>query len=167
MRDVNPEIILAIEWGIVPLILIGILAYFLMYTPEKSTSNKIKNSSSAGKLAGLIILALVILSQKNRALSFSFDMPVYDFNILIVLIAVAVGFLFAWFFNLIKKKVYVGLYTLVSVASVGTTIFCYLFIQNLRSYLVFVTMGMMIGILIHAIFFPVGAKIKDKTSQPE
>jgi len=166
MPDVNPEIILAIEWGIVPLILIGILAYFLMYTPKETTSKRIKNSSSAGKLAGLIIFALILLSQKHRALLFSFDMPVYDFNILVVLIAVAVGFIFSWFFNLIKKKVYIGLYTLVSVSTVCTAIFCYLFIQNLRSNLVFVTMGMMIGILIHAIFFPVGAKIEDKTSQP-
>ena len=166
MPDVNPEIILAIEWGIVPLILIGILAYFLTYTPEKSPSNKIKNSSSAGKLAGLIIFALILLSQKHRALLFSFDMPAYDFNILIVLIAVAVGFIFSWFFNLIKTKVYIGLYTLVSVTTVSTAIFCYLFIQNLRSNIVFVTMGMMIGILIYAIFFPGGIKREEKASQP-
>ena len=163
MRDVSTEIMVAIEWGIVPLILIGILARFLFYTPGENASDKIKNSSSSGKFAGLLIFALFVLSQKNRELLFSFNMPVYDFNILVVLLSILAGFIFSWFFNLIKKQIFIGLYTLVSVASTATAIYCYLFIQNLRSYLVFVTMGIMLGILIYAIFLPKEATLDDKT----
>jgi hypothetical protein len=154
MQDVSTEIMVAIEWGIVPLILIGILARFLMYTPGEKASDKIKKSSAAGKFAGLIIFALFVLSQKSRALLFSFNMPVYDFNILVILVSIATGFIFSWIFDLIKKRLFIGLYTLLAVASTTTAIYCYLFIQNLRSYLVFVTMGIMLGALIYAIFLP-------------
>ncbi|MCK5097401.1 MAG: hypothetical protein KAR45_04820 [Desulfobacteraceae bacterium] len=164
MYDISTEMMTAIEWGIVPLILIGILAYFLIYIPGKNASKKIKNSSSSGKFAGFIIFALFVLTQKNRELSFSFKMPAYDFNYLIVSISIVAGFVFSWFFSLIKKKKIIGLYTLVLVGSTTTTIYSYLFIHDLRSYIVFITMGIILGILVHAIFFPKEATLEDKIS---
>jgi hypothetical protein len=158
MRDYKTEIMIAIEWGIVPLILVGLLALFLVYTPEKNTPKKILTSNASGKVAGLLVFALFILSQKSRALSFSLKMPPYDFNISIIVMAVASGFIVSSLFHLVKNKIYIGVYTLVAIASASIAIYVYLFIENMRGTLIFVTIGVMLGALLYTIFFPNQAK---------
>jgi len=145
---------MAIEWGIVPLILIGILAHFLVNIPAKDASDVIKRSSNSGKFAGFIIFALFVLNQRHRELLFSFDIPVYEFDFLLTGGSILAGYLFSWIFKSVKTKKVIGLYTLFMVVSTTITLYGYLFIQNLRSYIVFTTMGVILGILIFAIFYP-------------
>lgn len=154
MPDISPEIMMIIEWGIVPLILIGILAHFLVNIPAKDASDAIKRSSNSGKFAGFIIFALFVLSQRNRELLFSFNIPVYEFDFLLTGGSILAGCLFSWIFKSIKTKKIIGLYTLFMVVLTTVTLYGYLFIQNLRSYIIFITMGAILGILIFAIFYP-------------
>ncbi|MEN8211969.1 MAG: hypothetical protein ABFR31_09635, partial [Thermodesulfobacteriota bacterium] len=104
MPDISPEVMKTIEWGIVPLILVGILAHFLINIPDKNAPDAIKRSSFSGKFAGFIIFALFVLSQRNRELLFSFDMPVYEFDFLLIGGSIVGGCIFAWIFKLIKTK---------------------------------------------------------------
>ena len=64
-------IMAVIEWGIVPLILAGLLLFTLFGIPDDMADPNIKVSARSGKWAGLIVLVLFIISQKNRELTFS------------------------------------------------------------------------------------------------
>lgn len=154
MNDLSKEILMVIEWGIVPVILMGTLALFLLYNPGKDAPVSIKRSSSAGKCAGLLIFALFVLSRKNKPLLFSLDMPVYEFNILVLGCAVLGGALLAWIFKLVQNKIFIGAFHLAAIALASTGIYAYLFMHELRGHLVFVSMGIMLGMFLLMIFYP-------------
>jgi hypothetical protein len=159
--NVKEEVLMAIEWGIIPIILLGMLLKVFLFNPEDKSGPKIKKSYVSGKYAGLVIFALFILSQKENELIFSFKMPTYEFDLFLVLFATAVGTAASLIFDLIKKHTIIGLYTLISVSTLSTGIYCYLFIQHLRHYLIFVTMGMVLGIFIFRIFYPLAVPSKE------
>jgi len=167
MNDVSKEILMVIEWGIVPAILMGVLAHFLLYNPGKDAPVSIQRSSFAGKYAGLLTFAIFVLSRKNKPLFFSLDMPVYEFDILVLGGAVLGGALLSWIFKLVKNKIFIGAFHLAAIALACTGIYAYLFMHELRGHLVFVSMGIMLGIFLFMIFYPRKTVQKDNPKQIE
>ena len=147
-------IMTAIEWCIVPVILAIILFFSLFIFPDQKADYKVKISARAGKWAGLIVLVLFIVSQKNRELSISFKIPEYDFAIFPTLISSIIGFVSAWGLDQIKHSRVVGIFVLALVGSTSITLYSYIFISNVRSLVVFFALGVMFGVLLHEIIFP-------------
>ena len=143
-----------IEWGIVPLILAGLLLFTLFGIPDDMADPNIKVSARSGKWAGLIVLVLFIISQKNRELTFSFKIPAYGFAIWPTLLSTAAGFALSRFFDLIKRTRVLGIFILALVATTSITFYSYIFITNVRSTVVFIALGITFGVLFHEVLFP-------------
>jgi len=167
MQDINAKIFLSIEWGLVPLIMVIILACLFIYSPEGKENGKIQKANFSGKLGGIIIFALLLLSQKNRTLVFTTTIPEYGFNYWLVLGSTVAGALINLIFNLLKDNVFVGLFTLIAIPATAIGIYTYLFIPESRSCLVFISSGLMLGLLIFSIFFPDGRLRQIKKTNPE
>ncbi len=164
--NISTEVMAVIEWGLVPVILLGILLFFLFYSTEEGQHVKIQKACFSGKLAGLVTFAIFILSQKNRELIFSLAMPDYDFSILIVSISIVAGSIFAWLFSMSKKNILIGVSILFAVAFTCVAIYCYLFIHSYKSHVMQAAIGAILGILIFSIFFP-KASVEEKQKVPE
>lgn len=167
MNDINAKIFLSIEWGVVPLIMVIILAVLFIYSPEGKEDRKIKNANFSGKLGGVIIFALLLLSSKNRNLVFTTTIPEYGFNYWLVLGSTAAGALINLIFNLLKDKVFVGLFTLIAIPATAIGLYTYLFVPESRSCLIFISSGLMLGLLIFSIFFPDGRLRQTQKTNPE
>lgn len=147
-------IMAAIEWCIVPLILPAIFLFALFGIPGNAADSQVKASARAGKWAGLILLVIFIVSQKNRPLAFSFKIPSYDFLLVPLLLSGLAGFFFSWIFDVIKRTRVIGFFVLALIAATTITFYSYLFISSIRSMIVFVALGIMLGVLMHEVFFP-------------
>ncbi len=154
--DIAQIIMAAVEWGIVPLVLAGILIYTLFFIPEEGASPLVKTSATAGKWAGLIILILYIVSRKERGLYIMFQVPHYQFEPGPTALSALAGFAAAWFFDLIRSTRAIGLFVMALVAATSMTLYSYLFIGDGRNSLVFIALGFVLGVLLHEILFPEG-----------
>ena len=155
-------IIAVIEWGSVPLILLGLLLFTLFGIPDDKAGPEIRVSTRSGKWAGLIVLVLFIISQKNRELTFSFKIPAYGFAIWPTILSTAVGFVLSRFFDFIKRTRVIGIFVLLLVATTSITFYGYIFITNIRSTVVFVALGIAFGVLLHEVLFPESGSEKMK-----
>lgn len=144
----------AIEWLIVPLILVLIFIYAFFIIPNEINDKLIKNSTIAGRYAGLIVLVMFIVSQKNKRMVFQFYIPEYNFAFWTTFLSVCTGFVFSWFFDYIKGSRVLGIFVLALVAITSITFYSYLFINDVRSTIIFTALGIGFGVLVHRVFFP-------------
>jgi hypothetical protein len=82
----------AIEWGLVPLILLTLCLFGITLTPNDP---KLRTSTTAGKLVGFIFFVLVVISQKGHPLVVSFSLPNYGIEWLPLLLSTAALFALA------------------------------------------------------------------------
>ncbi len=166
MSEFAKYIMAAIEWAVAPLIIFGILLYSLLILPQMPRGIqrfKIRRAAHAGSWAGLIPLAIFIISQKKVELVFQF--PTYSVKVLPLLLATIAGLCFKWALDLVKNSRGLGIFSLLLVATSSITLYSYFFLTPLRSTLVFIALGVLFGILLHraaAPLFP-GAIPKEKT----
>jgi hypothetical protein len=154
--QVSLVISIAIHWVIVP----GILVIILLYAfnlPQRVTDQQIKVSGNAGIFAGLIVFVIFVVSQQKQGLVFSSDIPSYNFTLLAIVVTVVAavcGFVIAWIVDAIKRYRALGFLVLFIVASTTIAMYGYVFIKDVRSVVVFMSLGVMLGALVHIIWFP-------------
>ncbi len=151
------EIILsAIEWAVVPLVLAGILIYGLFGIPEESAPSRVRTAAQAGKWAGLIIFVIYVISLRSRTLTFSFRAPNYDFMFWPTALAALAGLMVSGVFDFLRSTRFIGFLVLTIVSATAISLYSYLFIRTVRNDLVFMLLGLVLGILLYEIIFPEG-----------
>ena len=150
MSDLSKYVMPAIEWGLVPLILMGIFLFAVSLTP---TDRAFKSSTTAGKFAGFILFVLFVVSQKGHSLTVSFTLPTYGIEFVPLLSSIVVFFWFAWLLDVILRTLLTGIVALVLVASSLVTLYAYLFLASYRSMIVFIALGGTLGLLLEELFF--------------
>lgn len=134
-----------------------IILLYAFNLPQKVTDQQIKISGNAGIFAGLIVFVIFVVSQQKKGLVFSSDIPTYDFTLLAIvgtLVAAVCGFVIAWIVDAIKRYRALGFLVLFIVASTTIAMYGYVFIKDVRSLVVFMSLGVMLGALVHIIWFP-------------
>jgi len=141
---------MVVEWWLVLIILAIIFIYGLTLSPVNPLYN---SSTRAGKLLGLILFVIFVISQKGRQLNPSFSIPTYGFKIIPILLGVAGGFLFSRTINIILKIRLVGIVAMFLVSGSLITMYTYIFLSFYRPALVFVVLGIALGTLLETLFF--------------
>lgn len=150
MADFSRYIMAAIEWGFVPIILGIIFVYGVKLSPSDKSY---KSSTRAGKLSGLILFVIFVISQKNRTLTWSFSKPTYGLEILPLVFGVIGGFIFSRAISILLKTRLVGIVSMFLLAGSLITIYTYIFIATYRSTLVFMALGIALGSSLDILFF--------------
>jgi hypothetical protein len=149
------KIVTIVIWGFVPLILLLILCFTLFRIPDKMAELKIKASARAGKFAGLIVLILFIISQKNRDFNFSFRIPSYEFDLWPTLVGALAGFIVYGVFSFIKPARAMGIFVLAIVSSTSIVLYSYFFISGLSKTVMYGTLGVLLGVLFYEVVLPI------------
>ena len=112
-------------------------------------------SAWAGFLAGLVFSVVYVVSQMDAIPEPSFDSSVLpDLLITPVVFGLAVGFVFLWAVRAMIPTRLVGLITLTLSAASTSALFTYVFIESLRVSILYWTLGIALGVLLHAVLFP-------------
>ncbi|HKB66632.1 MAG TPA: hypothetical protein VKC61_12325 [Pyrinomonadaceae bacterium] len=147
---------IAIHWVVVPLILLIILVYACML-PQRTSDASIKTSGNAGIFAGLIVFIIFVVSQQKSGFMFSWEIPAYSFDFfggLALIVGAGGGFGTALVVDIIKQHRALGFLVLFIVATTTIAMYGYFFIKDVRSLVLFTSLGIMLGALLHIIWFP-------------
>ncbi|HNV69636.1 MAG TPA: hypothetical protein PKO06_08070, partial [Candidatus Ozemobacteraceae bacterium] len=142
------EFMTVIEWWVVPIILCLFLVYVLFLLPPDEAPALVKASSRSGKWAGLVILALFVVSRKESNDTFSFTIPTYPFDYLTTVIATLIGGGFYHAVTQLGTTRALGFFSFLLSAAVSMTLYSYFYIAAFRSSIVFCTLGVTLGILL-------------------
>ncbi len=144
-----------IEWWIVPLILAYFIIHVVFLHPPEHTPPLVQASAKSGKFAGFVVLALFIISRKtSNDLTFSFTTPSYDFDYLSTVLAAFVGFGVLHLARNCENTKYLGIMSFVLTTVLAITIYSYFYITDVRSKVVFWTLGITLGLLLRRMLFP-------------
>ena len=144
MTDIGKYVTAFIEWGLVPLILIGVLIYAIALEPD---DKRFDSSTTAGKVSGFLIFVLFVVSQKGHSLAVSFSLPVYGVQIIPLLASFAVFFGISFVLNELLKTRLIGVLAMLLICAALVTIYAYLFIPEYRPTTVYVALGGALGSL--------------------
>ncbi len=138
-----------IQWVVVPLIMVALFILALVIAGRVSSN---KASAWSGFWAGLVVFVVYIVSQLNTLrdpVFSSAQLPGFQF--IPLLIGAVAGYLFLWLARLLADTSLVGFTTLLLAASSTSALFTYIFIDSLRVFVLYLTLGIALGILIHII----------------
>ncbi len=155
-REVKMEsyIAFAVQWLIVPFILLGLLALSRVIVNSVSDF-EFRISAMAGFWSGLVVFVLYVVSQLNVIHTPSFDLLRLPRLLIIELIlGLVMGFCFLWLARVIIHTRFIGLGTLLLSAMSTIALFTYIFITNLRGSILCWTLGVALGALLHTVLFP-------------
>lgn len=144
----------AVQWVVVPGIMIVLLLWGLSIPGRVSDSDN-RRSAWAGFWAGLIVFVIYVVSQLStiRSPSFNFD-ALPAFSMIPLIIGFASGFIFLWIIRAVGSTPLIGVITLLLSATSSIALFSYVFINNIRGVVLYVILGVALGILIHIVLFP-------------
>ncbi|MBF0406772.1 MAG: hypothetical protein HQM10_05440 [Candidatus Riflebacteria bacterium] len=148
------DLMTIIEWWVVPILLFYYLLFLLFFTPPENANELIKVSSKYGKSAGFVILAFFIISRKSSQDVFSFQIPSYQFEYFSTFAATLIGFLLFFSFRKFQETRLMGLISFILTSAVTITIYCYFFINETRSTIVFWALGITLGNMLKKMTFP-------------
>ncbi len=143
-----------VQWAVVPVITLGLLWYAAGVVPEDAQADR-KMSARAGFWAGVVLFVIYLVSQlqavKEPTFKFS-ALPQIDLQSMGI--GFVVGFLFLWLVRFLAPTRMVGLITLTLSSSSMAALYSYFFIDSLRTELLYIALGIALGVLCHIIFFP-------------
>jgi hypothetical protein len=116
---------------------------------------ELRVSSWAGFWAGLLSFVVYVVSQLNKIHEPRFqyaDLP--GMQLLPFGWGLTSGFVFLWFVRHAVPTRLVGLITLMLAGSSTSAVFTYVFIDGTRVPVLYWTLGMALGILLHIVLFP-------------
>ncbi len=138
----------AIEWALVPMILFGFFIYGMLLTPS---DRSLRTSAAAGKLTGLILFVLFVLTRKARPLPSSFSLPNYDVQRWPFLVSMALLFvLFGVVDRLLRTRV-VSIVAMLLVFGSLITAYVYIFIPSYRPTIIYIVLGSLLGALLETL----------------
>jgi hypothetical protein len=141
-------------WGIVPGIMLGVL-FFNIIIVARTPQDERKISARAGFWAGLVLFVVYVISQLDtlREPAFTFGL-LPRFSILAALDGFVIGFMFLWGVRFLVPTRMVGLISLILSATSTSALYSYVFIESLRGTVLFLSLGVAFGALLHIVFFP-------------
>jgi hypothetical protein len=150
----TPVISTVIQWVILPSIMFALFA-FAWIVASTAKNPELKVSSWAGFWAGLVIFVTYVVSQlghiREPDLHFS-SLPGFQF--LPSGWGLGTGFVFLGLVRHVVPTRLVGLITLMLAACSTCALFTYIFIDSLRVSILYWTLGIALGILLHIVLFP-------------
>lgn len=154
MSETIETLITIILWIIEPFAIFSIFLFALRIA-SRTSDKEVKLSAKGGIWAGVILFLIYSISQfKIQTLiehTFDFD-P--NFNILYVLLGVMIGFFFLLATRFLIKTRLIGLITLTLTSVSLSSLYSYIFILGGRSFILFTTLGLILGGLLHVVIFP-------------
>jgi len=150
LTDFSRYVMAAIEWGLVPLILLALFLFGITLTPSDP---RLRSSTTAGKLAGFILFVLFVVSQKGHPLGVSFSLPDYGIEWLPLLLSTVALFAFARVLDWLLGTRLAGVIAMFLIAASLTTVYAYVFLAPYRSTIVYVALGGSLGVLFEVLFF--------------
>ncbi len=151
-NQIVPLILKAIEWVLVPFVLVALWGYGFYSLPTNAGSHEAKAACRYARWAGLILFVLFVVSRKGRGDTLSLKIPEYDFNWWLTILGTVFGFFFSWFIEKVKHIRAVAFVVLVLVASMSISFYCYLFVQDTRVWILFLALGFALGTLLDKAF---------------
>jgi hypothetical protein len=143
-----------VNWGIVPGILLAIF-FFSVIIIRRTSQDERGTSARAGFWAGILLTIVFIISRWRlvRSPRFSLNsLPRLNFES--AGIGFIIGFLFLWIVRLFLPTRMVGLISLILSAASTTGLYAYVFVESLRSTILFLALGIAFGALLHIVLFP-------------
>ncbi len=151
MREIISILVL---WVIVPGIMLTMLL-FAMIIVARTSQDERRASARAGFGAGLVLFVVYEVSQWQtlREPTFTFSyLPQLD--LASAGTGFIIGFLFLWGVRLLAPTRVVGLINLILSAASTSAIYNYIFVESLRSTILFLALGIAFGALLHIVLFP-------------
>ena len=139
---------------VVPLILIALL-FFSLRTVRRVGKTELKSSARAGFWAGFVLLAIFIISQLDRMQlpTGEFGVPL-SFDPVSLLAGLVLGFVFLWLVRLSLPTRLVGITIMLLTATSTIALFSFIFVEGLRRTVLYLSLGLALGILFHVIIIP-------------
>ena len=147
-----------IQWVIVPIIMFLLLTFSFVISSSMKQS-EMKVSANAGIFSGFLALIIFIIDRMEEI-----RYPEIGFTLLpnILLIPMAVGlgagFVFLWLLRILVSTRVVGIVTLFTTSSSTIGLFGYLFLIKTHDVIFYSTLGVALGMLLHAIVFPTSVR---------
>ncbi len=143
-----------VTWGIVPGILLAVL-FFSVIIIRSTSQDERGTSARAGFWAGILLMIVFVISQWHNVKTPSFSLKsLPSLNLESAGIGLMIGFLFLWIVRFLLPTRMVGLISLVLSAASTTGLYVYVFVESLRSTILFLALGIAFGALIHIVLFP-------------
>ena len=143
-----------VQWVILPLIMFAIFAFAWIIANSARTA-ELRVSSWAGFWAGLLSFVVYVVSQLSQIqepkLQYA-DLP--GLQLLPFGWGLSTGFVFLWFVRHAVPTRLVGLITLMLAGTSTSAVFTYVFIDSTRVPVLYWTLGMALGIILHIVLFP-------------
>jgi hypothetical protein len=143
-----------VQCVILPAIMFVLFAFALAIASRARTPEA-KVSSWAGLWAGLMTFVIYVVSQLSHIREPNLRLATLPGLLWLPLGGgLAVGFVFLWLVRYVVPTRLVGLITMMLAASSTSSMFTYVFINNLRVSVLYWTLGTALGILLHVVLFP-------------
>ncbi len=144
-----------IQWIVVPCTMIGLLLFARVITRSGIRNPDTRVSARAGFWAGIVLFVIYAIANLGRITNPSFaPIPMSSFLIVLTPIGMGAGFVFLWLVRTALPTRYLGLFTLTLTAVSTSALFTYVFMDGLRTAVLYLTLGAALGILLYIVVFP-------------
>jgi hypothetical protein len=147
-------------WVIVPDIIISMLFLGVIIIANAPSSN-LRTSATAGFIAGFVVFVVYVVSQLQIPQDFGLSLQHlpkfswFDSSTIISLASgFATGFCLLWIVDFATPKKLIGPITLILSGASTSALFSYYFAVNARILTIFFTLCLLVGVLLHIMFFP-------------
>ncbi len=144
-----------VHWAIVPGIMLALFLFGRTILARNTSDADLKTSASAGFWAGLVLLVIFVVSQLHKIRTPTFDVTeLPGLDPAPTGVGFVLGFAFLWAARYMAPTRLVGLIVLLLTATSSISLYAYIFIESLRSMVLFLALGTALGALLHMVFFP-------------
>ncbi len=148
------SIVTLIPWLVVPIILI-VLLIFSTIIVRRVNDPEARLSARGGFWAGFILFVIFMISQLGDVHEPHFDFSLIPGLEFIPLISgVVVGFALLWAVRALLPTRLVGVTTLLLTAIITSALYSFVFLESLRTIVLYAALGAALGILVHITLFP-------------
>jgi hypothetical protein len=149
-----------VTWGIVPGIFLSALSFSIIIIRRTSQDERGK-SARAGFWAGVLLMIVFVISQWRTVQRPAFSLRFLPgLNLESAGIGLIIGFLFLWIVRFLLPTRMVGLISLILSAASTSGLYAYVFIESLRSTILFLALGIAFGALLHIVLFPNSIRVE-------
>ncbi len=144
----------AVQWMIVPLILLSVFN-MARRLAKTATNPDLKASAWAGLWAGLVIFVIIVSSQLQDMRAASFGPGSFPgLSSTPLILGLILGFLILLGVRRSAPTRMIGLITMLLSSASTSALYSYVFIVDMRGPLLYSTLGLAFGVLVHIALFP-------------
>jgi hypothetical protein len=156
-----------VNWGIVPGIILSALSFSIIIV-RRTLQDDRGTSARAGFWAGILLMVVFVVSHWHTVKSPTFSLKsLPSLNLESAGIGVIIGFMFLWTVRFLLPTRMVGLISLILSAASTSGLYAYVFIESLRSTILFLALGIAFGALFHIVLFPRSIRVERSSNSEE